>query len=208
MTKEQLEAACGEANRLGMRTLVHAYTADAMMAATLADCTQVEHGTFATDEALRLMAARGTYFDPNIGLVLQNYAANRPRFQGIGNFTDEGFAFMDAARPKALDAFRRALRVPGLKIVMGTDANAGAHGRNVEEAIARVRDGGQSPMAAIVAMTGLAAQALRMDARIGVLRPGLDADIVGVAGDPLKDVTALERVRFVMKGGIVLRNDR
>jgi imidazolonepropionase-like amidohydrolase len=208
MTPLQLDAACGEANTLGMRTVVHAYTAEAMMAATRASCTQVEHGTFATDEALRLMAERGTYFDPNIGLVLQNYAANKSRFLGIGNFTEEGFSFMEAARPAALDAFKRALRVPGLKIVFGTDANAGAHGRNVEEALARVRDGGQSPMAAIVSMTGLAAQALRMDDRLGGINPGLDADIVAVAGDPLADITALERVRFVMKTGVIYRNDR
>jgi len=78
----------------------------------------------------------------------------------------------------------------------------------VEEALARVRDGGQSPMAAIVSMTGLAAQALRMDDRVGVVTPGLEADIVAVAGDPLADITALERVRFVMKTGVVYRNDR
>jgi len=115
---------------------------------------------------------------------------------------------MEAARPAVLDAFKRALRVPGLKIVFGTDANAGAHGRNAEEAIARVRDGGEAPMTAIVSMTGLAAQALRMSDRVGTITPSLDADIVAVAGDPLTDITALERVRFVMKTGVVYRNDR
>jgi imidazolonepropionase-like amidohydrolase len=63
-------------------------------------------------------------------------------------------------------------------------------------------------MAAIVSMTGLAAQALRLDDRVGVITPGLDADIVAVAGDPLADITALERVRFVMKTGVIYRNDR
>jgi imidazolonepropionase-like amidohydrolase len=208
MTAAQLTAACDEARRLGLRTLVHAYTADAMIDASLAGCTEVEHGNFATEEALRLLAQRGTYFDPNIGLVLQNYAANRARFLGIGNFTEAGFGFMDTARPAALETFRRALKVPGLKMVLGTDASAGAHGRNVEEAIIRVRDGGQAPLAAIESMTSLAAEALGMADRLGAIAPGMMADIVAVAGDPLADITALGRVRFVMKSGAVYRNDR
>jgi len=208
MTRAQLDAACDQARQLGLRTLVHAYTANAMTAATMAGCTEVEHGTFATDAALALMAERGTYFDPNIGLVIQNYVANKSKFFGIGNFTDDGFAFMETARPAALDTFKRALRVPGLKMVLGTDASAGAHGHNVEEAIARVRDGGQPPMAAIVSMTSLAAEALRMGDRIGAVAPGLEADIVAVAGDPIADITALRNVRFVMKHGVVYRYDR
>ena len=205
MSDEQLQAACGEANALGLRSLVHAHSAESMRAATLAGCTQVEHGIFATDEVLRLMADHGTYFDPNIGLVLQNYLQNRDKFLGIGNYTDEGFAAMEKAMPVNVAMFRRALRVPNLKIVYGTDAVAGAHGRNIEEAIARVKDGGQDPMAAIVSLTSLSAESLRLQGQIGAIAPGLQADLVAVEGNPLADVTALRRVAFVMRSGRVIR---
>jgi imidazolonepropionase-like amidohydrolase len=204
MTDEQLQAACGEANALGLRTLVHAHSPESMKAATLAGCTQVEHGIFATDEVLRLMAERGTYFDPNIGLVLQNYLRNKDKYLGIGNYTEEGFAAMEKAIPVNFDMFRRALRVPKLKIVYGTDAVAGAHGHNIEEAISRVKDGGQDPMAAIVSLTSLSAESLRLQNEIGAIAPGLQADIVAVDGDPLADITVLRRVTFVMKGGRVV----
>jgi imidazolonepropionase-like amidohydrolase len=176
-----------------------------MKASVLAGCTQIEHGSFATDEVLALMAQRGTYFDPNIGLVLQNYIENKPRFLGIGNYNEEGFAYMEKAVPIVAEMFRRAVKIPGLKIVFGTDAVAGAHGRNVEEAIVRVRDGGQKPLDAIAAMTSLAAESLRMQDRIGTIAPGYEADLVAVDGDPLADILALRRVGFVMKGGKVFK---
>jgi imidazolonepropionase-like amidohydrolase len=205
MTDEQLRAACGEATAQGLRTLVHAHSAESMKAATLAGCTQIEHGSFATEEVFKLMVERGTYFDPNVGLVLQNYLENKPRFLGIGNYNDEGFAYMEKALPIVLAMFKRAIAVPHLKIVFGTDAVAGAHGRNVEEAIVRVRDGGQPPMDAIVSMTSLAAESLRMQDQIGAIVPGLAADLVAVNGDPLTDITSLRRVVFVMKAGKVYR---
>lgn len=205
MTDEQLRAACGEAKAQGLRAIVHAHSAESMKAAVLAGCTQIEHGTFATDEVLKLMAERGTYFDPNIGLVLQNYIENKAKFMGIGNYNEEGFAYMEKAIPTVIEMFKRALKVPKLKIVFGTDAVAGAHGRNVEETIVRVRDGGQKPMDAIVAMTSLAAESLRMQDRIGSIAPGMEADMVAVEGDPLTDITVLRKVGFVMKGGKVYR---
>jgi imidazolonepropionase-like amidohydrolase len=207
MTDEQLQATCGEATALGLRTLVHAHSAESMKAATLAGCTQIEHGTFATDEVLNLMAERGTYFDPNVGLVLQNYLENKSKFLGIGNYTEEGFAYMEKAVPVIADTFRRALKVPKLKVVYGTDAVAGAHGRNIEEAIVRVRDGGQRPMDAIVSMTSLSAESLRLQDSIGVVAAGLHADLVGIDGDPIADITALRRVVFVMKNGHVYKNE-
>lgn len=205
MADAQLEAACGEAKAQGLRSVVHAHSAEAMKAATLARCTQIEHGAFATSEVLALMAERGTYFDPNVGLVLQNYIENKARFLGIGNYNEEGFAFMEKAIPTTIDMFKRAVKTPKLKIVYGTDAVAGAHGRNIEEAIVRIRDGGQAPMAAIVSMTSLAAESLGMQDRIGSIGAGLEADLVAVEGDPLTDITALRRVKFVMKHGKVYR---
>ncbi len=145
MSDEQLQAACGEAKSLGLRTIVHAHSAASAKAATLAGCTSIEHGAFVTDEVFDLMAQRGTYYDPNIGLVLQNYIENKSKFMGIGNYNEEGFAFMQKGLQITLDTFKRALKHKDLKIVYGTDAVAGAHGRNYEEYIVRVRDGGQNP---------------------------------------------------------------
>jgi imidazolonepropionase-like amidohydrolase len=208
MSDEQLAAACGEAASQGLRSVVHAHSAESMRAAALAGCTQIEHGAFGTDEVFRLLAQRGTFFDPNIGLVLQNYLENKARFLGIGNYDEEGFAFMEKAIPAVIAGFKRAAATPGLKIVFGTDAVAGAHGRNAEEAIVRVRDGGQAPMQAIISMTSLAAESLGLQHRIGVVAPGFDADLVAVDGDPTADIGALRRVVFVMKGGKVYRNTR
>jgi imidazolonepropionase-like amidohydrolase len=205
MTDAQLQAACDEANAQGLRTLVHAHSPESIKAAVLAGCTQIEHGNFATDEVLTLMAERGTYFDPNVGLVLQNYLENKAKFLGIGNYTEEGFAAMEKSIPVVIDMFKRALRTPKLKIVYGTDAVAGAHGRNIEEAIVRVKAGGQKPMDAIVSLTSLSAEAMRMKDTIGAIALGLQADLVAVDGDPTTDITALRRVVFVMKGGQVYR---
>lgn len=205
MTDEQLQAACGEAKALGLRTLVHAHSVDSMRAATLAGCTQVEHGIFANGDVLRLMAEHGTYFDPNIGLVLQNYLQNKAKFLGVGNYTEDGFAAMEKAIPVNVAMFKQALATPNLKIVYGTDAVAGAHGHNIEEAIARVQAGGQQPMDAIVSMTSLSAESLRMQHEIGAIAPGLKADLVAVDGDPLTDITALRRVAFVMRDGTVIK---
>src|SRR5215207_3127254 len=191
MTDEQLQAACGEARSGGLRTLVHAHSPESIRAAVLAGCTQIEHGNFATDDVLKLMADRGTFFDPNVGVVLQNYLENKARFLGIGNYTEEGFAAMEKSIPVVIDMFKRALKTPGLKIVYGTDAVAGAHGRNIEEAVVRVKQGGQKPMDAIVSLTSLSAASLGMADTIGAIAPGLHADLVAVEGDPLRDITAL-----------------
>ena len=206
MSDGQLQAACGEANALGLRTLVHAHSPESIKAAVLAGCTQIEHGNFATDEALKLMADKGTYFDPNVGLVLQNYIENKAKFLGIGNYTEEGFAAMEKSMPVVIDMFKRAVKTPKLKIVYGTDAVAGAHGRNIEEAIVRVKDGGQTPMDAIVSLTSRSAEAMRMTDAIGAVAPGLHADLVAVDGDPLTDITALRKVVFVMRDGKVYRS--
>lgn len=103
-------------------------------------------------------------------------------------------------------ARKRSERSGDAKIVFGTDAGAGAHGRNAEEFIHRVRDGGVAPMADMVSANALGAEALGMADQIGAIAPGLQADIIALDGDPLKDITAVRRVVFVMKGGIVYKN--
>ncbi|MGE3274006.1 MAG: amidohydrolase family protein [Vicinamibacterales bacterium] len=207
LSQAQLDAACGEARAQGLPSMVHAHSAEAMRRAVNAGCTVVEHGIFADQAVLTLMAGKGVWFDPNIGLVLQNYLDNKPRFLGIGNYTEEGFAAMEAALPVNRAMFKQALATPGLKLVMGTDAVAGGHGRNVEETLERIRQG-QRPMDAIVAMTSEAARSMGMETTIGSVAEGLQADLVAVEGNPLEDPSALTRVRFVMKGGHVYRNVR
>jgi imidazolonepropionase-like amidohydrolase len=205
LSQDQLNAACDEANKQGLRTLVHAYK-DAVRAATLAGCTEIEHGTMASDEDLKLMAERGTYLDPQAGLVIENYLANKERFLGTTGYTEEGFTAMERALSLDHDIVRRAMKIPGLKVVFGTDALAGAHGRNAEEFIDRVRDAGVDPMSAMISANSLAAEAMRMGDRIGSIAPRFEADIIALDGDPLKDITAVRRVAFVMKGGIIYKN--
>jgi imidazolonepropionase-like amidohydrolase len=205
MSAEQLQALCAEAKAQGLRTIVHAHSAEAMQRTTRAGCNQIEHGVFATDEVLNEMAKNGTYFDPQCGLVFENYLANRPKYEGIGNYNAEGFAAMERAIPLAQAAFRRAMLIHGLKVVFGTDAVAGAHGRNAEEMVCRVQNGRQSPSLVLVSAQSLAAEALGLGDRIGTLAPGFEADLVAVDGNPTRDITATRRVRFVMKGGRVYR---
>jgi imidazolonepropionase-like amidohydrolase len=114
---------------------------------------------------------------------------------------------MEKAVPLAIDVVRRASRTPGLKMVFGTDAVAGAHGHNAEEFIYRVRDAGQSAMDAMVSANSLGAQAIGLADRIGAIAPGLDADIIALDGNPLEDITAVRRVVFVMKDGKIYKNN-
>jgi imidazolonepropionase-like amidohydrolase len=108
--------------------------------------------------------------------------------------------------PQALDVFRRALRRPKLRTVFGTDAVAGAHGRNFEEIVYRVRQGGQPARDAIISATSLAAESLGMADRIGALAAGMQSDLIALDGNPQEDITALRRPVFVMKGGTVFRH--
>lgn len=206
MTDAQIQAACGEANALGKRTIVHAQGPEGAKAGILAGCTSIEHGNRLTDEVIRLMVEHGTYFDSNNHLMIHNYLDNKAHFLGIGNYTEEGFAYMERGLASGNDSFKRALAAR-VKMVFGTDATAGAHGRNAEELIYRVKDGGQQPMDAIVTATSRSAESLRLGSEIGTIAPGMEADIIAVDGNPLQDITAVRRVTFVMKGGKVYKNE-
>ena len=205
LSQEQLNAACDEAKKQGLRTLVHAYK-DAVRAAAVAGCSQVEHGTLASDDDLKFLAEKGTYFDPQCGLVIENYVLNKDKYLGTEGYTAEGFAAMEKVLPADHEIVQHAVKTPGLKVVFGTDAVAGAHGRNAEEFIDRVRDCGVTPMAAMVSANSLGAEAMGLGDQIGSLAPGMEADIIALDGDPLKDITATRRVAFVMKGGVVYKN--
>lgn len=206
LSDAQVLAACDEARAAGRRVWVHAHAASAVRAATLAGCTAVAHGSQIGDAEAELMASRGTYFEPNIGLVSQNYLENRPRFFGIGNYDEAGFKFTEDLVPLKLAMFKMATSHKSLNILMGTDAGAGAHGQNAREIVYRVREGGQPAMDAITAATSLNAAALGLGERIGAVAPGMEADLIAVDGDPLSDITAVQRVAFVMKAGKVWRN--
>lgn len=208
MSQDQLNALCGEARAQGMRTMVHAHSAASIKASVLAGCDQIEHGVFADDESLRLMAEHHVYFDPQVCLVFRNYLDNRAKYEGIGNYNAEGFAAMEKALPLAAAVYHKAINTPGLKVIFGTDAVAGAHGRNAEELVCRVKDGGQSPMDAITGATSLTAESMHMQNEIGSIAPNMQADMIAVKGDPTKDITLLRSVSFVMKGGRVYKNDR
>ena len=201
MSDEQIQAVCGEAKAQGLRSVVHAIGDKGARASILAGCTAIEHGPFVSDETLDLMVQHGTFFDPNL-LVLHNYLDNR---SGFPSFSEETLATLEKGIAPMADALRRA-RAHHVKIVFGTDAVAGAHGRNAEEFVYRVKEAGEKPMDVLVSATSLSAQSLGLGDTIGALAVGYAADIVATDGNLLDDITAVRRVRFVMKGGRVYRS--
>jgi imidazolonepropionase-like amidohydrolase len=207
MTAEQLSAACGEARALGLRSVVHAHRPDGIGLAADAGCSQIEHAWLADRAALEVIATSGMYLGNQIDLLFRNYAENGERFDGVGSYTMEGLANLQEAQPSALKVFQESLEVPGLKIVYNTDANAGAHGRNAEEIVAYVEQGGQRPMDTVIAATSRAAESLGLGDRIGAIATGMEADIIALDGDPMTDAAALGRVVFVMRAGTVFRNE-
>lgn len=200
MTDAQIQATCGEAKAQGLRSVVHAISDQGVRAAVLAGCTSIEHGTFTGNETLSLMAQHGTYFDPNF-LVLHNYLERLSDF----TFTPATAATLEKGLAPTADVLRRARKL-NVKIVLGTDAVAGAHGRNAEEFIYRVNDGGETPMGALLSAASVAATSLGLAETIGTVAPGFEADLIAVEGNPLDDITAVRHVAFVMKAGKIYRN--
>jgi imidazolonepropionase-like amidohydrolase len=203
MTDDQIKATCEEAKAIGLRAIVHAISNQGAKASVLAGCTGIEHGDFIEDDTLKLMAERSVFFDPNF-LVLHNYLDSRSSFPNINDQSMK--ALQDAIAPTG-HALQRA-RALGVKVVLGTDAVAGAHGRNAEEFIYRVREGHDKPMDALMSGTSVAAESLGMGDMIGAIAAGLEADLVATDGNPLEDITAVRRVVFVMKAGKVYRNSK
>jgi imidazolonepropionase-like amidohydrolase len=201
MTDAQIQAVCGEAKNVGLRALVHAISDGGVKASVLAGCTGIEHGNFIKDDTLKMMAERGVFFDPNL-LVLHNYLDSRSSFPAI---SDAAMKLLQDAIPPTEDVLRRA-RALKVKVVLGTDAVAGAHGRNAEEFIYRVRDAHDKPMDEIMSATSVSAESLGLGDKIGTVAPGFEADLVATEGNPLEDITAVRRVVFVMKGGKIYKN--
>lgn len=205
ITEEQLRVLCDEATAVGLRSMVHAYRSQTGAAAR-AGCREIEHATYSTQADIDAAVHAGAFISPQVGLVVQNYLENRMRYVGVGGFTDEGMAIMERDLPRDFEICTIAVHTAGAKVVFSTDATAGAHGRNAEEFLGRVEHCGQTPMAALVSANSLAAEAIGMADRIGSLAPGYEADIIALDGNPLTDLTAVRRVVFVMRGGVVYKS--
>ena len=205
LSQAALDAGCDEARRLGLRTIVHSHSLAATRRVIAAGCTTLEHGNELDADALNAMKSAGMYYDPNLDIPV-HYARRKAALPEAATYRSGDIAQMPEAYRTYVATFRQAL-ASGVQIVFGSDAVAGTHGQNADEFVWRVIDGGQPPMDAIVSATSLAAKSLGLADEIGTIAPGMRADLVAVAGDPLRDIRVVKQVRFVMKGGAVYRKD-
>jgi len=200
LTQAELDALVDEAHALKRKTAAHAHGASGAKRAIQAGIDSIEHGSFLDDEALDMMKARGTYFVPTLMAV-----------QGLKEMLSDGYvppAIEAKARAAmaSVDAVVRKAIAKGVKIAVGTDAAVYPHGRNAGELV-RLVELGMRPAAALQAATRVDAELLGVDARTGTLEPGKLADIVACPGNPLEDIHQVEKIRFVMKDGVVYRKD-
>ena len=200
LTQAELDALVDEAHALRRKTAAHAHGAAGAKRAIRAGIDSIEHGSFLDDEALDMMKARGTYFVPTLMAV-----------QGLKEMMSDGFLppAVDAkarAAMASLDAVVRKAIAKGVKIAVGTDAAVYPHGRNAGEMV-RLVELGMTPAAALRAATRVDAELLGIAERTGTVEPGMLADIVACPGNPLEDIRQVEKIRFVMKEGMVYRKD-
>src|SRR5437868_2156870 len=200
ISEAEVRAAVDEAAHAGLRVAVHAHEAAAIKAAVRGGCASIEHGTFLDAEAIRLLVQHHTPLVPTLYLPT-HYLAHKSQFA----FDDSTWAFFAQLQTHNLDNARRAHEA-GVRIVSGSDAVAGLHGQNARELEWLVK-AGLTPAEALRAATVDAAQLLGLEGKVGEIKAGEFADIVAVEGDPSKDIGAVERVRFVMKGGQVFRDE-
>jgi len=198
-TDEELKAIVATATDYGMRVAAHAHGTEGMKRAVIAGVASIEHGTYMSEEVMQLMKDRGTYFVPTI--LAGNWVAEKAKIDGF---------FPELVRPKAAaigpvikSTFARAYEL-GVPIVFGTDTGVSAHGDNAQE-FALMVEGGMPPMEAIQSATSVAARFLEIADTHGTLAEGKQADIIAVPGNPLDDITAMEHVSFVMKGGKIYK---
>src|ERR1022692_2810265 len=199
-TLEEMKAIVADAHRLGRKVAAHAHGAQGVLWAAEAGVDSIEHGSYIDDAGIAEMKKNGTYLVPTLYLS-DWYMENSGRLHVPDFYLAKAMAVMPAARKNVAHAF-----VSGVKVAFGTDAAVYPHGLNAHEFAVMVKLG-LTPLQAIQAATVDAADLLGWSGRVGSLEPGAWADIVAVDGDPLKDVTTLEHVKFVMKGGEVVRNE-
>jgi len=200
-TPEELRAAVETAEAAGKPVAAHAHARDGLENAARAGVSSIEHGTFADESVLRLMAELGTFLVPTL-------SARAPA-NGLEGVPEHIWRRLVETERTHIDAMRTAHRV-GVRIAMGTDAGTpgNAHGMNASETALMVEEVGMSPEEAIEASTLLPAVLLRREGELGVLELGAFADVIGVRVDPREDIRELTRVVFVMKGGRIVRDDR
>lgn len=198
---DELEAIVATARDYGFHVAAHAHGAEGMKRAVEAGVYSIEHGTYMDDEVIRLMKKHGTWYVPTIHAG--KFVAERAEERG---YLPEMVRLKAAAiGPQIQDTFAKAYRA-GVKIVFGTDCGVGPHGTNARE-FGFMVEAGMPPMEAIQSATSVAAKFLGIEDRLGTIEAGKLADIIAVEGDPLTDIGAMSEVRFVMKEGMVYRND-
>jgi imidazolonepropionase-like amidohydrolase len=198
-TLEEMKAIVADAHRLGRKVAAHAHGAQGILWASEAGVDSIEHGSYIDDAAIAEMKKNGTYLVPTLYLA-DWFLENAEKIGTPPELIAKGREVMPAARKNVARAF-----AAGVKVGFGTDAAVYPHGLNAHEFAVMVKLG-LTPLQAIQAATINDADLLGWSDKVGALDPGKWADMVAVDGDPLADVTTLERVKFVMKGGEVVRN--
>ena len=199
-TLEELKAIVADAHRLGRKVAAHAHGAQGILWASEAGVDSIEHGSYIDDAGIAEMKKNGTYLVPTLYLA-DWFFENAERIHVPAEMIAKGHAVMPVARKNIAHAF-----ASGVKVAFGTDAAVYPHGLNAREFAVMVKLG-LSPLQSIQAATINAADLLGWKDKVGAIEAGKWADIVAVDGDPLQDVTTLERVKFVMKGGETVRNE-
>ena len=199
-TLEEMKAIVADAHRLGRKVAAHAHGAQGILWASEAGVDSIEHGSYIDDAAIAEMKKNGTYLVPTLYLA-DWFLENAERLHVPAEMIAKGRTVMAAARKNEARAF-----ASGVKVAFGTDAAVYPHGLNAHEFAVMVKLG-LTPLQSIQAATINAADLLGWSDKIGAVEPGKWADLIAVDGDPLQDVTALEHVKFVMKGGEVIKND-
>jgi imidazolonepropionase-like amidohydrolase len=199
-SRDEMRVAVEEAARQGTVVAAHCHGKEGMIWASESGVRSIEHGTYMDAEAARVLKRHGTWYVPTLHVIDPILAEGNPlRVQ------EENLAKARAVRHAMRAAFRTALR-EGVRIAFGTDVGVFPHGTQAKEFAIYV-ELGMSPMRAIRSATCDAAELMGWADRVGAIEPGRFADLVAVSGDPLRDITELERVRWVMKGGVVARDE-